>query len=110
MKNPDLVQHGRERRTGELKHKEMENDVSLYLLIKFSIRTNETYQDHDPFATPEEKKKPPLEDVHTSTSAGGTQEKERGHKEQAATVAPEGTRKGETQRKGEAVDDVKHIG
>lgn len=28
-RNPDLVEHGRERRTGELKHKELENDVSI---------------------------------------------------------------------------------
>jgi len=34
----------------------------------------------------------------------------RGAKEQAATVAPEGTKDAHMQRQGEAVDRVKHIG
>jgi hypothetical protein len=37
-KNPELVEHGRERRTGELKHKEMEDDVRklLYYEVEFT--------------------------------------------------------------------------
>ncbi|KAF9465901.1 hypothetical protein BDZ94DRAFT_1296101 [Collybia nuda] len=91
-KNHELVERGKDRRTGELKRKEKEND------------------DDDPFATPEEKKSPPLEDTNETSSSKSSQEEERGDKEEAATVSPEGTEQSEKQRKGEAVNHVKQIG
>ncbi|RDB26660.1 hypothetical protein Hypma_005537 [Hypsizygus marmoreus] len=88
-RNPALVEHGKERITGELKKREREQDL------------NPTHS-NDPFETPDEKKHQSL-----GKSSSGH---ERGAKEQAAMMAPHRTNTAEKQSKGEAVDSMKHIG
>ncbi|RDB26637.1 hypothetical protein Hypma_005540 [Hypsizygus marmoreus] len=85
MRNPVLVEHGKERITGELRKKQKDQDLNS----------------KDPFETPVEKK-------HQSPSKSSSGH-EHSTKEQAATVAPHGTHAAEKQSEGEAVDNTKHI-
>lgn len=89
-RNPDLVQHGKEQASGQLKKKEHEGGVrprnfpvqrSWHFLTKVLIQA-------DPFSHPND---------------------DQADKQQASAVAPEGTEEGEAQGRGEAVQDTKMI-
>lgn len=83
--NPEEVQHGKELRSGELKRREREADLS-----------------DDPFKKGD--------DSNTEQTPGIARDDHKGQREQASTVAPVGHPDHDMQRKGEAVDRVKHIG
>ena len=83
---PELVNQGRELRSGEAKRKKMHGDVRAYMLTNL-----------------------PLLIALLQDEPVGIAQKAEAKKEQAATVAPQGTAAAETQRKGQAVDDVKNI-
>ncbi|KAK7436708.1 hypothetical protein VKT23_018962 [Stygiomarasmius scandens] len=82
--DPTLVQQGKERRTGELKHKQEQEELEA----------------SDPFANPEEKKE-------EQGDVSQTKKDIRGQVDQAATSAPEGTKEAEAQRNSER--QMKHI-
>ncbi|EGN94418.1 hypothetical protein SERLA73DRAFT_188304 [Serpula lacrymans var. lacrymans S7.3] len=90
--NSDLVERGRKRRTGELKSQEKEA------------------KDEDPFTTPEEKEEQ-RQATQGSTESGGHSSslKEKGEKEQAATISPEGTEQAQHQREGGNTENMKYM-
>ncbi|KAJ3503455.1 hypothetical protein NMY22_g18246 [Coprinellus aureogranulatus] len=87
--NPELVQHGKDKISGELKRREREADLN-----------------DDPFSNKGEDTGAPAEEQ----TPGLAKNDHKGQREQAATVAPVGHPDHDMQRKGEAVDRVKHIG
>ncbi|TFK37376.1 hypothetical protein BDQ12DRAFT_750814 [Crucibulum laeve] len=94
--NPERVQHGHDVYSGAQKRKELlgEGEESPFQKVDEEKPKDEQAADSKAQATP----------------AGGAHTSGVGAKEQAATIAPQGTHSGEMQRKGEAVDRVKHIG
>ncbi|KAH7920841.1 hypothetical protein BV22DRAFT_1107486 [Leucogyrophana mollusca] len=84
LRKPDIAQHGHERRTGELKKKEGEEDSDD--------------QAHSPNEAPIPK--PGDEDANP---------REKDEKAQAATIAPEGTEQAQKQSEGGNVEGVKTI-
>ncbi|KAH9950791.1 hypothetical protein B0H21DRAFT_776470 [Amylocystis lapponica] len=100
LRKPEVVEHGRERRTGELKEKEKA----------------QADQSEDPFAKAGGEK-PVKEDAPSkvpanknATSQGPQDPADQHARERASTVAPEGTAKADVQRQGEAVNGYRNIG
>lgn len=91
LKKPEVVQHGHDRRTGQLKKKEEDAAVriaSMLSLWKFSVictvaHSLSVLQNSNPFENKSE---------HAPAPATG------GETERAAMTAPEGTEHGERQR------------
>ncbi|OCH89182.1 hypothetical protein OBBRIDRAFT_778895 [Obba rivulosa] len=94
IRDPELVEYGREMRTGELKERQKEDDMH-----------------EDRGGTPDV----PKSDTNQTTAQPPSVEdtahpSEKGQREQAATVAPEGTDDAEVQRRGSATENTKYIG
>ncbi|THU93333.1 hypothetical protein K435DRAFT_757651 [Dendrothele bispora CBS 962.96] len=89
--NPALIEQGRERRTGELKHKQEQEELEA----------------SDPFANPEEKEEKAQQQGDSNSEISQTKKDVKGQVDQAATSAPEGTKEAEAQRNSER--QVKHI-
>ncbi|KAI0674320.1 hypothetical protein C8Q78DRAFT_967696 [Trametes maxima] len=87
LRKPDLVEHGRELRTGELKKKQQEEDV---------------------------RPKPPpffdAPDTHPPAVSDTTHPTDKGAREQAAATAPEGTEKAQRQKSVGNIDKAAYIG
>ncbi|KAI0782732.1 hypothetical protein C8Q75DRAFT_786618 [Abortiporus biennis] len=101
LRNPAKLQHGKDLRTGELKKRE------------------QAEEDENPFASGggtkgkakhSDSKQSPSEVKSTPPPPAAIHHDERGEKEQAATVAPEGTNEAEEQRKGGQSTKNKQIG
>ncbi|KAI0072474.1 hypothetical protein K474DRAFT_1667768 [Panus rudis PR-1116 ss-1] len=88
-RNPDKVEHGKELRTGELKKKQTEGDSA------------------NPFANAGGDTGPQQPSA-ASGASGGEHPVHKGEREEAATVAPEGTTEVDRQRRGQVND--KQIG
>ncbi|TEB14350.1 hypothetical protein FA13DRAFT_1782603 [Coprinellus micaceus] len=88
-RNPEQVQHGKDMISGESKRREREADMS-------SGTFGGGAKEDDPPAA--------------GQPTGLARNDHKGQKEQASTVAPVGHPDHDMQRKGEAVDRVKHIG
>ncbi|KAF8066728.1 hypothetical protein FPV67DRAFT_1496178 [Lyophyllum atratum] len=84
---PELMEKGRERKTGELARK---------------VREEQDRQ--DPFANPQERQQKLEEEKRAQ------EERDKAAMEEAATVAPAGTPEAEAQRRGEVSYRVKSIG
>ncbi|EJF67162.1 hypothetical protein DICSQDRAFT_47591 [Dichomitus squalens LYAD-421 SS1] len=84
LRKPDLVQHGHEMRTGQLKKKQLQDDFG---------------GDGGPFAKAGGK-----DDEEDATSSDSKQEV------QAATTAPEGTDKADRQQQGQNTDKTNYMG
>ncbi|EMD36282.1 hypothetical protein CERSUDRAFT_74298 [Gelatoporia subvermispora B] len=117
LKKPDLVQHGHEMRTGELKKKALEGGMDPFGQAK----------DDDPNQSESQEKQSseqgrsdtgsgvPKSDTHQTSAHPPSVEDtshptEQGRQEQAATVSPEGSADAEVQRRGDQTENTRYMG
>ncbi|CDO70104.1 hypothetical protein BN946_scf184806.g31 [Trametes cinnabarina] len=101
LRKPDVVEHGRELRTGELKKKQQENDSNPFDNAKDDKSEQSAGGNaglNHPPSGPD------------SSEASKPNPADKGAREQAATTAPEGTEKGERQKSMGNTDKVAYIG
>ncbi|OJT07036.1 hypothetical protein TRAPUB_2067 [Trametes pubescens] len=113
FRKPDLVEHGREMRTGELKKKQQEDDANPFANAKEDPSEKPAASGqrqasgasgaHSPDAPNPNSSYPPAMSDTTHAS-------DKGAREQAAATAPEGTEKAQRQKTGGNTDNVSYIG
>ncbi|KAI0646320.1 hypothetical protein C8Q79DRAFT_661102 [Trametes meyenii] len=111
LRKPDLVEHGRELRTGELKKKQQEEDFDPFGTAggdDDSQGGGAGLQKQSSGAGSQAPDTPP--ETHPPAVSNTTRSTDKGAREQAAATAPEGTEKAQRQKSVGNTDKASYIG